>query len=116
MRRIARAPSFGLALLALAALLACAWACEAVPTLTFEEKDATPDVEDASDDADGANDRECTGDGAPQAAFVCCGAVMCQGLCTGQCDACTSKCMAGQVCCPKSNINVVCFAPGTICR
>jgi hypothetical protein len=113
MRGIVRAPSFGLALAALAAWLACA--CEAVPTLTFAERDAAPDVEDASDDTDGASDGGCTGDSAPQAAFVCCGAVMCQGPCSGQCGMCTGKCKAGQVCCAKSN-NVVCFAAGTICK
>jgi hypothetical protein len=98
------------------AMFAFACACEAVPTLTFAEGDAaTPDVEDASDDADSANDRECTGDSAPQAAFVCCGAVMCQGPCTGQCGTCTTKCTGGQVCCAKTN-NVVCFAAGTVCK
>lgn len=115
MRRIARARSFGLA------LLACACACEAVPALTFAERDAAPDVEDASaspdasDDADSANDGGCMGASAPQAAFVCCGAVMCQGSCTGKCDACTSSCTGGQVCCAHSN-NVVCFAAGTVCK
>jgi hypothetical protein len=55
------------------------------------------------------------GASAPQAAFVCCGAVMCQGSCTGKCDACTSSCTGGQVCCAHSN-NVVCFAAGTVCK
>jgi hypothetical protein len=98
------------------------FACEGVPRLTFEEGDAAADAQDggpsAGDAADGAdaNDGGCPGSDPPPAPFVCCGAVACLGLCTGQCDACASKCtLPGQVCCAKTN-NVVCIAAGSICH
>jgi hypothetical protein len=99
------------------ACLACACACEEVPTLTFDERDATPDVDDGAARApDSSTDGGCGGLAPPQAPYVCCGSVVCQGLCNGQCDACASKCSApGQICCAKNN-NVVCFAAGSICK
>jgi hypothetical protein len=106
-REHVRLTRMGVALALIAAV-----ACAAVPTLTFESRDAAPDGDnDASDDGSTA----CSGSN-PQAAYVCCGAVMCQGDCAGQCDACAAKCTSpGDVCCPKNN-NVVCFAPGSICK
>jgi hypothetical protein len=100
-------------------VLAClACACEEVPTLTFDQRDAGPDVEDgAASGPDAGTDGGCGGLAPPQAAYVCCGAVVCQGLCNAtQCDACTSKCTSpGQICCAKNN-NVVCLPAGSICH
>jgi hypothetical protein len=96
-------------------------ACEGVPKLTFAEEDAAADVatdaqDAAADAADANDDGGCPGSNPPLAPFVCCGAVACLGLCTGQCDACASKCTSpGQVCCAKTN-NVLCMAPGSICH
>ena len=108
--------SVGLAPWIVAASLA--GGCEDVPTLTFTENDArstvAPDVEEAappSGDAGG-----CPGANPPPAPFVCCGSVACQGLCSGQCDTCASKCHSpGEVCCAKNN-NVLCIAAGSICH
>ena len=101
-------------------------ACEGVPRLTFAEGDAAADVATDADDgapsaADGAPAADANDAGGcpgsdPPAPFVCCGDVACQGLCTGQCDACASKCiLPGQVCCAKTN-NVVCLAAGSVCH
>ncbi len=103
---------------------ACACACEAVPTLTFERADAMTDAAADATDADGAPgpasdadvDGGCPGPDPPQAAFVCCGPVACEGQCAGQCDACTTKCTApGDICCAKTN-NVLCLPAGSICH
>jgi hypothetical protein len=92
-------------------------ACEGVPTLTFEEGDAAADVASDAQDAaaDASDDGGCPGSNPPSAPFVCCGAVACEGLCTGQCDLCASKCTSPQVCCAKTN-NVVCIGAGSICH
>jgi hypothetical protein len=94
------------------------FACEGVPRLTFAEGDAAADVttDDAAPSADANDDGGCPGSDPPPAPFVCCGAMACEGLCTGQCDACASKCtLPGQVCCAKNN-NVVCIVAGSICH
>jgi len=97
------------------ACLACA--CEEVPTLTFDARDVGPDVEDgASSGLDASTDGGCGGLAPPQGAYICCGAVVCLGLCSGQCDVCASKCASpDQICCAKTN-NVVCLAAGSICH
>ncbi len=106
-------------------------ACEAVPTLTFAQADAAPDVAtDAVDAADAADadvtavdasveasvEGGCPGVHPPSDPFVCCGSIVCEGLCAGQCGACMSKCTSpGEFCCAKTN-NVQCLSSGTTCH
>ncbi len=98
-------------------MLACA--CEGVPTLTFAQADANADAAvDAADagpppDIDSDVEGGCDASDA-QGPFLCCGAVVCEGQCTGQCDVCLSRCASGEVCCAKNN-NVVCRSAGLIC-
>lgn len=100
-----------------------ALACEDVPSLTFAEADAASEAaQDAAADAgapaasDADIDGGCPGSSPPQAPFVCCGPVACEGQCTGQCGACMEKCVVpGEVCCAKTN-NVVCLSAGSICH
>jgi len=104
--------------LALVCGLACA--CGDVPTLTFPSRDAGPDgSEAAAPNADAGGDAAaggCPGANPPPGAYICCGAIACEGLCSGQCDLCASKCTSpGQICCAKNN-NVLCVAAGSICH
>jgi hypothetical protein len=94
-----------------------AQACEEVPTLTFAQADAPSEAaQDAAEAYDADIDGGCPGPNPPQAPFVCCGPVACEGVCTGQCGACMEKCMMpGDVCCAKTN-NVVCLPAGSICH
>jgi hypothetical protein len=108
MRRIA------LLSFAMSALLC---ACEDVPTLTFP--DAAPDA--AQDAGEGGSDAgpesTCSqpNDAAP-APYVCCGAVACEGQCSGNCDLCTRKCTDPETfCCAKTN-NVICLPLTSVCR
>lgn len=99
-------------------LAALACACEEVPTLAFPQGDATPD---SAPDADGGalaenEDGGCPGSNPPTAPFVCCGPIVCEGQCGGQCDTCMNKCTSpGELCCAKTN-NVVCLSAGSICH
>ncbi len=110
-----------LALALAGALSAGVWGCEDVPTLTFAP-DAAPDaILDAADagaalPADATAEGGCPGVSPPQAAFVCCGPVMCEGQCAGQCNVCMSKCTSpGDFCCAQTN-NVVCRPAGAVCK
>jgi hypothetical protein len=104
------------------AISALACACEEVPTLTFAQEDAAldgpPDAADAGSPpaSDADVDGGCPGSTPPSSPFICCGPVACEGQCTGQCDACMTKCTTpGDVCCAKAN-NVVCLSAGSICH
>ena len=79
--------------------------CEAVPTLTFAEADASYDASDAMVDA--PQEVDCpAADG---------GTVSCEGTCAGACDACTTQCTAAQLCCATRN-GVVCKNVGAACQ
>ncbi|HEX3771036.1 MAG TPA: hypothetical protein VHV30_09240 [Polyangiaceae bacterium] len=96
-------------LAAVLAGLACA-ACEAVPDLTFTAPDGALEAESVD-----AGEAGCAGDSMPSSPYVCCGALVCEGPCEGQCDLCASKCSAGEVCCAKNN-NIVCMGAGALCH
>jgi hypothetical protein len=98
------------------AMLAFLCACEAVPTLTFEEADAAADAPDApSADALAGSDG---GDaGCSLSAFAnaqgCCNTVVCGGLyCQTSCTTCERQCSPGQLCCTKLTGAVECHNPG----
>jgi hypothetical protein len=59
---------------------------------------------------DGALDGGCSVEVLAEAS-TCCGSIVCQGDCTGQCSACEQKCSAPQVCCVH-NQSVSCHGPG----
>jgi hypothetical protein len=115
-------------------------ACEGVPTLTFAQADAAQnsvadaaevnrDAPDAVSDVldagavdappvesgDSSAADGCPGPNPPLAAYVCCGAVVCEGLCTGRCDACAKCTSPGTFCCAKNN-SIQCLSAGMICH
>jgi hypothetical protein len=111
-------PSAGLG----AGLWVVAWACacDPVPTLAFESAeaslDAANDVSESGGDGGTSDGAGCPGPTPPSDPYVCCGAVVCEGQCTGECDACVGKCTTpGEVCCGKTN-NVTCMAAGSVCH
>jgi len=93
-----------MALCAGAALALATAGCEAVPTLTFAEADASYDGSDATVDA--AQEVDCPAAGG--------GTVPCRGTCTGACAACTAQCTSAQLCCATKN-GVVCKSAGAAC-
>ena len=99
------------------ALAALSCACEAVPTLKFEQPEAALDAAEESRPPAGM---DAGGDGCADPAtaqtYVCCGAVACVAPCTGLCNVCIGKCtQPGLFCCPKPN-NVQCLPTGMPCR
>jgi hypothetical protein len=109
-----------------AALAGAASGCESVPVLTFAGAGGSVDATDTGaadvdapesgpDDVEVGPEAGCP-ENPPPGTSVCCGAVACEGLCAGQCDACAAKCTApGESCCAKNN-NVLCLSAGSICH
>jgi hypothetical protein len=74
-------------------------------------QDATPDVA-----VDASVEGGCPGANPPSNPFVCCGSVVCEGMCAGKCVMCINQCTApGDFCCGKPN-NVQCLSAGSICH
>jgi hypothetical protein len=88
----------------LAALALAVSGCEAVPTLTFAEADASDDASDATEDAPQVG---CpTPDG---------GTILCEGTaCADSCSLCLQCTKPGQLCCATPN-SVTCKARAAMC-
>jgi hypothetical protein len=102
----------GLLWLPIGALLC---ACGDVPTLTFQQADASLDAGEGGSDEGGPGSCIAPNDGG---LYLCCGTLACQGqgLCAN-CDACHMKCdsQPGTFCCAKTN-NFTCPALGMDCH
>lgn len=80
--------------------------------------DALADAADApSDEAGDSSVADgCPGPNPPMAAYACCGALVCEGQCTGRCDACAAKCTSpGTFCCARNN-SIQCLSVGMYCK
>jgi hypothetical protein len=92
--------------------------CADVPTLTFLQADAAPDASEEAGEAGGADASPgCAApDDAAPAPYVCCGSVACEGLCSGNCDLCATKCADPETFCCAKNNNVICLPLTSVCH
>lgn len=90
-----------------AMLLGSLAACDGVPSLTFEQGDASSGDGGAGDAADGGSGCPSS---LPPGAYLCCDTVPCYGpLCSpdGSCPKCAT-CAPPDICCARNGTNAVC--------